>query len=165
MMVFSKTGVQAMRIGPSIPRTLYFNDSVVVGSVKGGPVEFAAQDPERGIVFYLLDQNLFRYNQFLAQSKLVSPIARRVDCVTCHLSKSSGLQETLVRSVVTGLNGTVVPGSPVLNTDIRTPFEKLWGGWFVTGRVESPHMGNTVMSDQGKPVHHRTTGFRATSWH
>ena len=95
MMVFSKTGVQAMRIGPSIPRTLYFNDSVIVGSVKGGPVEFAAQDPERGMVFYLLDQNLFRYNQFLAQSKLVSPIARRVDCVTCHLSKSSGLRENL----------------------------------------------------------------------
>jgi hypothetical protein len=156
MLVFSKTSVQGLRIDPANPRMLYFNDSVIVGSVKGGAVEFAAQDPERGMVFYLLDQNLYRYKQFLAQPKLTSPIARRVDCARCHLSKSTGLSETLIRSVVTARNGSPLPGFPVRDTDNRTPFDKLWGGWFVTGKVGAPHMGNQVMSDAGNPSREQT---------
>jgi hypothetical protein len=153
MMVFSKTSVQAIRIDPGNPRMLYFNDSVVVGSVKGGPIEFAAQDPERGMIFYLLDQRPFQYQAFLAQAKPRSPIGRRVDCMTCHLSKSTGLPETLIRSVMTERNGNPVLSAPVLNTDIRTPFDKLWGGWFVTGKIEAEHRGNTVLSADGRELH------------
>jgi hypothetical protein len=153
MLVFSKTSFQALLISPSNPRTLYFNDSVIVGSVKGGPVELAAQDPKRGIVFYLLDQKPFRYQEFLAQPKPKSPIAQRADCLTCHQSKSTLLPETLIRSVTTARNGNPLLGFPVRNTDIRTPFTDLWGGWFVTGKIGSPHRGNTVMNDQGKPEH------------
>src|ERR1700688_4019641 len=36
VVVFSKTSVQAARISPLTPRTLFFNDSVVVGWVRGG---------------------------------------------------------------------------------------------------------------------------------
>src|SRR6202034_2949590 len=50
--VFSKTSIQALRIEPSNPRVLYFNDSVVVGWVRGGFIELAAQDPALGIRFY-----------------------------------------------------------------------------------------------------------------
>jgi hypothetical protein len=50
MAVFSKTSVQAPRIGPSNPRKLYFNDSVVVGYVGDGFIETlsvsGAQMPE-----------------------------------------------------------------------------------------------------------------------
>jgi hypothetical protein len=153
MLVFSKTSVQSLHIDPTNPRMLYFNDSAIVGTVKGGPIELAAQDPERGMVFYVLSQASFRYQEFLARPKPISPIVRRVDCMTCHLSKATGLPETLIRSVTTARNGNPINGLPVLNTDIRTPFEKLWGGWFVTGKVDSAHKGNTVLDEQGKALH------------
>ena len=57
MLVYSKTSVQAHLINPHNPRALYFNDSVVVGWVRGGDfLEFAAQDPEQGVIFYMLPQ-------------------------------------------------------------------------------------------------------------
>src|SRR5207253_10099907 len=51
MVVFSKTSVQAQRINPQNPRTLFFNDSVVIGWVRGGFIEVAAQDPRQGVIF------------------------------------------------------------------------------------------------------------------
>src|SRR3954453_15769429 len=56
MLVFSKTSFQAPLISPRSPRAIFFNDSVSVGSVKGGEVlELAALDPKQGIVFYTLN--------------------------------------------------------------------------------------------------------------
>src|SRR5207247_5833809 len=46
MVVFSKTSVQAQRINPQNPRTLFFNDSVVIGWVRGGFIEVAARSEE-----------------------------------------------------------------------------------------------------------------------
>ena len=37
VLVFSKTSFQAPRINPSNPRAIYFNDTVAVGWVRGGP--------------------------------------------------------------------------------------------------------------------------------
>lgn len=51
MAVFSKTSVQARLIDPRNPRTLFFDDSVVVGWVRGGFIEVAAQDPQQGVDF------------------------------------------------------------------------------------------------------------------
>ena len=52
MLVFSKTSFQAPLISPRAPRAIFFNDSVSVGSVKGGEVlELAALDPKQGVVF------------------------------------------------------------------------------------------------------------------
>ena len=47
-----------------------------------------------------------------------------------------------MRSVFTSSDGVPVHGAPQYDTDYRTPFEKLWGGWYVTGHAGSaPHMG------------------------
>jgi hypothetical protein len=153
MLVFSKTSVQALLIEPSNPRRLYFNDSVIVGNVKGGPIEIAAQDPVRGMVFYLLDQHTFRYREFLAQGKPSSPFVKRTDCMTCHLSRSTGLPETLIRSVVTDRKGNPRDPHDQRTTDGRTPFDQLWGGWFVTGKAIGRHMGNVVYSPEGIAAH------------
>src|SRR6516162_4049728 len=56
MAVFSKTSVQRERINPNSPRTLFFNDSLAIGWVRGGFIEVAAQDPRQGVIFYTLAQ-------------------------------------------------------------------------------------------------------------
>ena len=44
LVVFSKTSFQSERISPTNPRSIFFNDSVVVGWVRGGPLlELAAE--------------------------------------------------------------------------------------------------------------------------
>jgi hypothetical protein len=128
MAVFSKTSIQSLHIEPANPRVLFFNDSVSVGWVRGVFIELAAQDPGNGIGFYILQQ---RPNE--------RPI-RREDCVRCHQSGT-----TQVRSVVSTPYGVASDG---VDVDSRTPFDKLWGGWFVTGKaVPAGHMGNTVFAN------------------
>jgi hypothetical protein len=55
ILVFNKDSVQANRISPTNPRSLFFNDTTVVGWVRGGFIELASEDPEQGVVFYSLD--------------------------------------------------------------------------------------------------------------
>jgi hypothetical protein len=117
--VFSKTSIQSLRIDPSNPRLLYFNDSVIVGSVRGGFIEIAAQDPARGIQFYTLQQ------------RPDERVVHRDDCVNCHKSGT-----TLLRSII-----PTPDGIPSAESD------KPWGGWFVTGRaLPAVHVGNTVFA-------------------
>jgi hypothetical protein len=121
--VFSKTSIQSLRIEPANPRVLYFNDSTMVGWVRGGFIELAAQDPERGIQFYTLQQR---------PDERVVP---REDCLNCHKSGT-----TLIRSVVSAPDG--IPSAES---------EKLWGGWFVTGAaLPAVHIGNTVFTHSEK---------------
>lgn len=128
MAVFSKTSIQSLRIEPSNPRVLYFNDSVAVGWVRGGFIELAAQDPAQGIRFYTLQQRPHEN------------LTRREDCLRCHKSAS-----TLIRSVTSAPYG--IPSGEI-DTDSRTPFETLWGGWYVTGNVGSAHhRGNAVFEN------------------
>jgi hypothetical protein len=128
MAVFSKTSIQSLRIEPSNPRVLYFNDSVAVGWVRGGFIELTAQDPATGIRFYTLQQ---RADEVLT---------RREDCLRCHKSGN-----TLVRSVTSAPYG--IP-SDEIDTDSRTPFAQLWGGWYVTGNVGAAHhRGNAVFAN------------------
>jgi hypothetical protein len=128
MAVFSKTSIQSLHIEPANPRVLYFNDSVSVGWVQGGFIELAAQDPGNEIKFYILQQ------------RPDEQLTRREDCVRCH--KSATMQ---MRSVVSTPTG--VP-SDEIDVDSRTPFDKLWGGWFVTGKsVPAAHMGNAVFAN------------------
>lgn len=57
MLVFSKTSVQSRWISPRTPRALYFNDTVTIGYIPGAEfLEFAAEDPQQGVIFYTLDQ-------------------------------------------------------------------------------------------------------------
>ncbi len=57
-----------MRIDPQSPRVLYFNDSVVVGWVRMGTLEFAALEPQQGMIFYTVDQRAWVYQKRKGQS-------------------------------------------------------------------------------------------------
>ncbi len=128
--VFSKTSIQAMRIEPANPRVLYFNDSVVVGWVRGGFIELAALDPGQGIRYYTIQQH--------ANERLEN----RRDCMRCHTSGA-----VLLRSVTASTTGVA---SDEKDVDDRTPFSRLWGGWFVTGKsVPAGHLGNAVVAPTG----------------
>jgi hypothetical protein len=131
MAVFSKTSIQLLRIEPSNPRVLYFNDSVAVGWVSGGFIELAAQDPALGMQYYTLQQ------------RPDERLTRREVCLRCHTSGAA-----LLHSVVSAPDG--IPSNEA-DVDSRTPFRKLWGGWFVTGNaVPAVHMGNAVFAGSAR---------------
>ena len=139
LLVFSKTSFQAPRINPTNPRAIYFNDAVSVGWVRGGPVlEFVAQDPNLGSIFYTLEQSQSGTPQF----------ERNDTCVMCHVSDATHYVPGLfIGSVFPSVNGTTMYG-PAYTTDHRSPFELRWGGWFVTGTHQATrHMGNAVATD------------------
>ena len=130
--VFSKTSIQAMRIEPTNPRVLYFNDSVVVGWVRGGFIELAALDPGQGIRYYTIQQRAF-------PNRPTERLESRRDCMRCHTSGAA-----LLRSVTSSTTGVA---SDEKDVDDRTPFSQLWGGWFVTGKsVPAGHLGNAVVA-------------------
>ena len=117
-----------MRIEPASPRTLFFNDSVFVGYVRGGFIEVASQDSRGNMNFYSLDQRPW------VHAERAEPFfARRKDCLNCHASG------TLIRSVFTRPDGVPLQQPAGYDTDQRTPFDKLWGGWYVTGNSGSAH--------------------------
>jgi hypothetical protein len=139
VLVFSKTSFQAPRINPTNPRAIFFNDSVSVGWVRGGPVlEFVAQDPKQGSIFYTLEQSQSGKLHF----------ERNDTCVMCHVSDATHYVPGLfVGSVFPSVNGTTMYG-PAYTTDHRSPFELRWGGWYVTGTHQAErHMGNAVATD------------------
>jgi hypothetical protein len=139
VLVFSKTSFQAPRINPTNPRAIFFNDTVSVGWVRGGPVmEFVAQDPKQGSIFYTLEQ-----------SQSGTPHFERNDtCVMCHVSDATHYVPGLfIGSVFPSVNGTTMYG-PAYTTDHRSPFDIRWGGWFVTGTHQAErHMGNAIATD------------------
>ncbi len=143
MAVFSKTSLQAARIEPSNPRTIFFNDGVAVAWVHGGFIELAAQDPEQGLMFYTVDQ------QFGARPVFI----HRDDCLACHRSDISlGVPGMIVRSFYTMPDGgpKLILGGFI--TDHRSPLEERWGGWYVTGAMaHGRHMGNAMLADADHP--------------
>jgi hypothetical protein len=145
LVVFSKTSFQMYRISPSNPRSLYFNDSLAVGWVRGGPiVELAAEDPRQGVIFYTLDQKPAAQPQFVRHDDT---------CLSCHESTAAvGVPGMLVRSVFPSPTGMALEELGGYITDDRSPFEKRWGGWYVTGMTGSMrHMGNAIVTDAAKP--------------
>ncbi len=152
ILVFSKTSFQAERIGPKKPRALYFNDDVAVGYVQGGPVlEFIGVDPAQRLNFYTLDV-----------TKSDKPHFERQDskCNNCHAAGAISRLE--VQSTIAEADGTpfvVIGGTQPTDTDHRTPLEKRWGGWYVTGTSGSQHhMGNAVAPDLFHPFDLETEG-------
>jgi hypothetical protein len=111
--VFVKDSVQRARISLDNPRTLFFNDAVAVGWVRGGFVELAAQDPQQGVIFYALEQTPTGQPQF----------QRRDDCLACHYSYATA-----------GVPGMLVRSSGQFEVDHTIPLDKRWGGWYVTGQ-------------------------------
>jgi hypothetical protein len=140
LVVFSKTSFQSERISPSNPRSIFFNDSVIVGWVHGGPlIELAAEDARQGMVFFSMSQNPTK-----------APYANRdPNCLPCHVSdETMGIPGTLMRSTFPDTDGKTLARLGTFFTDDRSPFGERWGGWYVTGDTGSlRHMGNEVVSD------------------
>ena len=121
VLVFSKTSFQAPRIGPSNPRAIFFNDSVAVGWVRGGDVlEFTAQDPRQGTIFYTLDQSAAGVPQFRRNN---------VNCVLCHTSDTTmNVPGPFIGSVfpersgMTGVRTRLYDGS---SQSLRSPLGRL----------------------------------------
>ncbi|HXQ97164.1 MAG TPA: hypothetical protein VN774_01880 [Candidatus Limnocylindrales bacterium] len=143
MVTFSKNSVQSYRISPKNPRTLFFNDAVTVGWVRGGFIELAAEDPSQGVIFYTLSQQPADKPQFKRDDK----------CLTCHESLNSvGVPGMLVRSMMTAPDGNPLPWLGNNVTDHRTPMAQRWGGWYVTGNSGSVrHLGNAMVADTANP--------------
>ena len=140
MAVYSKTSLQTPLINPSNPRTIFFNDTVSVGWMRGGMIEVAAQDAVSGVGFYILPQTP-------TPTPLLIPEAR---CVSCHHSAAAeGVPGFILRSVPAALDGTPMPWLGNATMDHRTPTEERWGGWYVTGATGSQkHLGNLVLADR-----------------
>jgi hypothetical protein len=158
LLLFSKTGIQHPFTNPENPRALYFNDHIVVGYIPGAPViEIASHDPRQGVIFQTLKQDAFGAPEFLRSDR----------CLTCHLSANSlGVPGILVRSMFTEATGRTRPQLGSAIVDHRTPLEKRWGGWYVTGtHGPARHMGNAMVSlalERGEDAISDTTLNRLT---
>lgn len=154
IVVFSKTSVQASRINRSNPRTLFFNDSVVIGWVHGGFMELAAQDPQQGVIFYTLDQSITGFQERTMKLPILPLFERQNDCLTCHISYATlGVPGMLARSALPGSDGFPIRRLGDYLTDHRSPLEERWGGWYVTGGSGSVrHLGNIVVTNPEKPA-------------
>jgi hypothetical protein len=141
--VFSKTSLQLERISPSNPRTLFFNDSVVVGWMGGGMVELAAHDPRQGVKFYTLQQRPVNRPNFEPGN----------ECLRCHVSDAGlGVPGMMARSLYTSPDGStrLVYGGSF--TDHRSPLEERFGGWYVTGSTGGArHLGNLMITEMDTP--------------
>lgn len=151
VLVFSKTSFQHALITPTNPRAVYFNDNVAVGMVPGGSVyEIVALEPSHGLAFYTLDTK-----------KSDHPVFQRrgVECLFCHGPGNKGAAALVVASVIPNAEGVPAYTSAFIDTiDHRTPFERRWGGWYVTGTHGSQtHMGNAVAPDPENPIDLDTT--------
>lgn len=141
LLVFSKTSLQLRRIMPSRPRALYFNDETYIGWVqRGDVVEVSTVDPRQGAIFYTLKQQITDSPKFVRD---------RGQCLICHASsRTKGVPGHLVRSVYPSRDGQPHFGLGTITTDHSTPFEKRFGGWYVTGsHGEMRHLGNAIADD------------------
>jgi hypothetical protein len=144
ILVFTKTGIQSRLTGPANPRALYFNDSVVVGYIRGAPfLELAAQDPQQGVIFHTAPQT----------PGWAPSLTRRDRCLGCHQSLTSlDVPGMLVRSNFTAPDGAPLRQLGFVDVDHRTPFPQRWGGWYVTGtHGRMRHIGNGVVANVDKP--------------
>jgi hypothetical protein len=126
IVVFAPDSVQRARISMENPRALYFSDTVAVGWVRGGFIELASQDRRNGVIFYAFEQGVTGNPQ----------ARRRDDCLSCHYSYSTA-----------GVPGMLVRSFLQFAVDQTIPFDKRWGGWYVTGSSGSMrHLGNTDLA-------------------
>ncbi len=142
-LVFSKTSQLTSLISPKTPRAIYFNDSVYVAFVQGSNhLEIATVDPNKGAVFYALDQ----------KPGGKPAITRRLECVRCHFGpKTVGVPGLVVRSSLTKPDGVATSQVLEFVSGHNSPISMRWAGWYVTGLSENDvHMGNSFLQD---PLH------------
>jgi hypothetical protein len=141
LLVYSQTALHPRLVGPQNPRAVYFNDDVSVAWTPGAStLEVAADDPQKGSLFYLLHQDRTRAVRLERESR----------CLTCHASAATLQVPTLMlRSFVTDERGRPLSGYG--NVSHATEFAKRFGGWYVTGSSgEQPHLGNRIEADWGE---------------
>jgi hypothetical protein len=78
---------------------IYFNDSVLVAAIRGAPlIEIASVDPEKGIIFYTVEQS----------GPTPVPVRQDGACLICHDSlNSQGIPGLLLRSVPASGDGSL----------------------------------------------------------
>lgn len=142
VVVYSRTSLQSGLIRPNHPRAIYFSDSTYVGWVPGGLVEIADIDPALGPVFYSLDPQDAREGR--------RTLERETSCLRCHGGTFvRDIPGVFARSLFTSATGEPLlrHGSEIV--DDTTPFDRRWGGWYVTGYFgETPHRGNVFSSER-----------------
>ncbi len=142
MAVFSRTSMQAGLIRPANPRVLYFSDSTYVGWVPGGLVEVAAIDSEKGLQFYAFDPQDARDKR--------RTFVRETSCLRCHGGSSMEQNPALfARSMFATDQGEPLRGHGSELVTEQTPFERRWGGWYVTGYEGTKgHRGNAFARER-----------------
>ncbi|MEY2427909.1 MAG: hypothetical protein QOJ40_794 [Verrucomicrobiota bacterium] len=142
-LVFSKTSSQRDQTGPLTPRAIYFGDDISIGWVPGGPViDLASVDPNRGPIFYTLEQKADTPPQF----------TRHTDCMRCHFGpKTLDVPGLVVGSFYTASNGMPLAKVDGFVNGHNSPLSERWGGWYVTGHSRDTHLGNLFASDPEHP--------------
>ena len=141
LLVFSKASLQGRLVSPASPRSLFFNDRVVLAWVRDGDLlEAAAHDEKEGVVFYSLAQRPAERPTF----------KREFRCLGCHMTgETSGVPGLLMFSTTPDTDGRSLK---MVTTDQRSPLAARWGGWFVTGHSgAATHRGNEAPALEGHP--------------
>ena len=111
-LVFSKTSLQVAHISPEHPRALYFGDDVYVGLVHGGLLEVTAVDPQRGAIFYVMEQKKAARPRFVRKNE---------ECLKCHFSVNTmRVPGFLTRSVFADSSGNPIVEAGAYLTDHRS---------------------------------------------
>jgi hypothetical protein len=145
VLVFSKTSLQRERIAPRTPRSIYFNDDVLVGYCnRGRMMEISAADEQIGTAFYTIDQAPGEEPVITRQTE---------SCLICHSSSANqGFPGHLVRSLYVDRQGNPMLASGSFRTDHTSPMAERWGGWYVTGTSgRQKHMGNMICTGSARP--------------
>lgn len=140
-LVFSKTSLQQVYIGPTQPRAIYFNDDAYVAYVvDGGLIEIAVADPVEGTQFYMLPQSGENAGRLLQQQD---------NCLRCHHGgRTEGVAGHIAQSVIVGKAGEPRGIATNNRIDHTTPLAERWGGWYVTGTHSNVvHLGNYLSTD------------------
>ncbi|NOT26983.1 MAG: hypothetical protein HOP16_12865 [Acidobacteria bacterium] len=142
LLVFSQASLQGRLIGPTNPRSIFFNDRVFLAWVRDGDVlEAVAHDEKEGAVFYTLAQRPGERPTF----------EREFKCLACHMNgDTSGVPGLLMFSTTRDSDGRNLK---LVTTDHRSPIAMRWGGWFVTGDSRGAgHRGNQVPAFETQPA-------------
>ncbi len=146
-LVFSKSSLHRQIVGPDNPRAIYFNSRVYVAYIPGSPqLEFAAIAPGGEPQFHTLEQDPERI-----------AFDRDDVCLTCHnptrTSPTPGVNRLLMRSHYVDRDGYTLQHREFQDelqfpADDRVPFNRRWGGWYVTGTHGTQrHLGNVLTRD------------------
>jgi hypothetical protein len=141
ILVYSKTSKQNGLIYPANPRAIYFSQDCYCGYVPGGVMEIAIEAPQLGPVYYVVD---------LGDATTPMRADRDTnDCLSCHgTGRTENVPGMLVRSVYPDEEGhpLLAQGSALITH--QSPIRERWGGYYVTGKISLPHLGNRTYTDR-----------------